>query len=133
MVIRWPGRLTSGAVATGTVSTIDLFPTLAEVIDTPLQDEQFDGRSFRALLTHPGERYQREDLVLRDVNGRRALVAGAYKYISDQFPPGVKGPKVEEELYDLGTDPGETKNLAGARPEVVAKLRQRLAHISRGD
>jgi arylsulfatase A len=133
LVIRWPAQLASGAVATGTVSTIDLFPTLAEIIDRPLPVEQVDGRSFRALLTPPGDGYQREDLVLRDVNGRRALVSGRYKYISDQFPPGAKGPKVAEELYDLTADPGETKDLAGSKPEVVAELRQRLARISRGD
>jgi arylsulfatase A len=98
LVIRWPARLAAGAVATGTVSTIDLFPTLAEIIDRPLPDEQVDGRSFRALLTAPGDGYQREDLVLRDVNGRRALVSGRYKYIGDQFPPGARGPEVAEEL-----------------------------------
>jgi arylsulfatase A len=133
MVIRWPARWASGAVATGTVSTLDLFPTLAELIDRPLPVAQIDGRSFRALLDHPGDPYPREDLVLRDVNGRRALVAGAYKYISDRFPPGASGRKVEEELYHLESDPGETKNLAGSMPEVVADLRQRLAQISRGD
>jgi len=133
MVIRWPAKLAPGAVATGTVSTIDLFPTLAEIIDTPLAREQFDGRSFRSLLTHPSDGFQREDLVLRDVNGRRAVISGPYKYLGDQFPPGAKGAMVEEELYHLGSDPGETRNLAGSMPEVVAALRQRLKQISRGD
>jgi arylsulfatase A len=133
MVIRWPARFARGAVATGIVSTIDVFPTVAELVDAPLKGEQFDGRSFRSLLVNPSGGYQRDHLVLRDVNGRRAVVSGAYKYICDQFPPGAKGPKVEEELYHLESDPGETKNLAMSMPELATEFRQKLTQISRGD
>jgi hypothetical protein len=33
------------------------------------------------------------------------------------------------ELYDLKNDPGETTNVAGAHPEIVDRLRKRLAEI----
>ena len=133
MIIRWSGKLARGAVAKGTVSTIDIFPTLADLVDAPLKGEEFDGRSFRSLLNNPGGGYLREDLVLGDANGRRAVVSGAYKYISDKFPEGVEGPRVEEELYNLANDPGEANNLAESMPERVAELRKTLIRISRGD
>lgn len=133
MVIRWPSRLARGVVAKGTVSTIDIFPTLAEMVDPPLEGAQFDGRSFGVLLNNPGGGHQRDDLVLRDVNGRRAVVSGEYKYIGNEFPRGAKGQNVEEEIYHLGSDPGETRNLASSRPDLIAEFRQKLRQISRGD
>jgi hypothetical protein len=32
----------------------------------------------------------------------------------------------EEELYDLATDPGETRDLLAARPDVADRMRERL-------
>ena len=39
------------------------------------------------------------------------------------------------ELYDLATDPGETRDLSAARPEVVAELQAILAdsHVPNPD
>ena len=45
--------------------------------------------------------------------------------------PDIYG-KPEVELYHLPSDPGEQVNLAGARPETVARLREALeAHVAR--
>jgi iduronate 2-sulfatase len=41
--------------------------------------------------------------------------------------PGAAADTAVLELYDYETDPGETKNLAAERPEVVAQLRALLA------
>ena len=35
-------------------------------------------------------------------------------------------------LYDLAADPGETSNLANVRPDIVARMRVRLARIRSG-
>jgi hypothetical protein len=35
----------------------------------------------------------------------------------------IEGPP-RHELYDIAADPGETKDLAGAQPEVVARMRR---------
>jgi iduronate 2-sulfatase len=40
---------------------------------------------------------------------------------------GDPAERADLELYDYESDPGETKNLAGEQPEVVAKLRALLA------
>ena len=41
--------------------------------------------------------------------------------------PGEPAATADLELYDYETDPLETKNLASAQPEIVAKLRAMLA------
>ena len=46
---------------------------------------------------------------------------GQYKLI---YAP--ENPEVAPELYDLWADPGELRNLAEARPDLVAELRQRV-------
>jgi len=38
-----------------------------------------------------------------------------------------------EQLFNLANDLGETKNLAGDKPDVVAELKRRLAEISARD
>ena len=40
--------------------------------------------------------------------------------------------KKPAELYDLGNDAGETRNLAGERPEIVAKLVAAIATWEKG-
>jgi len=45
-------------------------------------------------------------------------VEGSYKY--------VRSENGEEELYDIGRDQKETRNLAGSQPEVLAKMRSGL-------
>jgi len=36
-------------------------------------------------------------------------------------------------LYNLKTDPGESRNLATARPEVVARLKAKIAEWDKGN
>ncbi|MBK1876485.1 sulfatase family protein [Pelagicoccus mobilis] len=134
MMVRWPGKVQEESVVDGRVSTIDIFPTIADVLGESLNKKKIDGASFGSLLLNPKTDYEREELVLRDVKGRRALVSGNFKYITDKHPESVKkAPEVEEELYDLENDPGETKNLASSMPELTTELRKRLKKISRGD
>lgn len=69
---------------------------------------------------------------------RRALRTAAWKYIVNEphplidivpVPPLPAGAVLRyrtEELYDLSADPGETRNVIGARPRVAARLRRQL-------
>lgn len=120
----WPGRLAAGDRPQLTAH-IDVFPTLAQLAGAELKDEvarQVEGRSLlpllasaeaawpeRFLFTHVGrwDRGQAAQSKYRQCavqNSRFALVNNA-------------------ELYDLQTDPGETKNVITEHPQVVAKLR----------
>lgn len=133
MIVRWPSKVREQTVSKATVSTVDVFPTLAALLGEPLNEDQMDGRSFSATLDNPNSNYKRDDLALRDAKGRRALISGNFKYVDDRYPEGVKGPKLKQELYDLSQDPSESKNIIASNPELAERLKRRLDAISRGD
>ena len=56
----------------------------------------------------------------------RAIRTERYRLV-EWKQPGQPGDTADLELYDYQTDPGETKNLAGDQPGVVAQLRAILA------
>ena len=71
--------------------------------------------------------------------GSLALLRGSWKFI----PPsggqrinrntGIElGNDTLPQLYDLSADPGETRNLAAGRPEMVADLQARLDAVREG-
>ncbi|SFO95042.1 arylsulfatase [Actinomadura madurae] len=51
--------------------------------------------------------------------GHRAYREGEWKLV---FAPEVSGGTGEYALYDLATDPGETKDVAAEHPDVVERL-----------
>jgi arylsulfatase A-like enzyme len=132
-IVRWPELEVASTVADSLISTVDIFPTVAAALEEPFESAEFDGRSFEPVLANPATIQKRESLVLRDAKGRRALIAGEFKYISAQLPPEAKGPKYEEELYDLANDPGESTDLIKKMPEIARTLRVQLDRISNGD
>jgi arylsulfatase A-like enzyme len=76
----------------------------------------------------------REDLV-EQASGL-ALRVGRWKYIEPSNRPKVNantntelGNDTVPQLYDLGTDPGERRNLAPEQPDRVKAMAERLASI----
>jgi len=49
-IARWPGHIPSGRASDEPVMTIDLLPTIAELISAPLPERRIDGSSIRRLL-----------------------------------------------------------------------------------
>jgi arylsulfatase A-like enzyme len=111
----WYPRLYKSAARSATIgSHVDLAPTIAALAGFPIAPD-WQGRSlFDAKRAPRAYFYVAEDhftLGVREEN---------WKYIFD-LREGA------EELYDLGSDPTEQRNLAAAQPERCARLRQRLA------
>src|SRR5262249_10006680 len=119
----WAGR---GVTAAGRrvpqpVSLVDLRPTLLDAAG--LRDPApTSGRSLRAALTGgeiaAGECYSATDepLLAQGWSPLRSLTTSRWKYI--------RTPEVE--LYDLASDPQETRNLAADQAEQVQDLDDRL-------
>ena len=92
----------AGTLCEETVSLLDLFPTLAEVTGFPTRG--LDGVSLAHLLkdpTHTTERTVKTYINSEDF----VLSSRKYRYI--HYGVG------SEELYDVGIDPREYRNLAG--------------------
>jgi arylsulfatase len=115
LMIKEPGQR-EGIVVKEQVSNLDLLPTLLTWLGVPIDSptrgrDLFDLRQGRTpLLVENADQYP--DKVFGIRNGR-------WKYLR-------RASGVAEELYDLDDDSAEMRNLAQARPEVVAGMRQRL-------
>jgi arylsulfatase A-like enzyme len=135
-IVRWPGKVKPGSTSAQTICFTDMMATLVEASGTPLAAEAGpDSFSFLPVLlgTQPADKPVRESLAIG-----RSIRSGPWKYIEGREPeffmrPGSKNiPEPAEppgQLFHLGDDPHETKNLAAEKPEVVAKLQAELERI----
>ncbi len=147
-VIRWPGVIPAGITSAEPVMTIDLLPTICEILDLPLPPRPIDGVSILPLLrADPDAPTPHEVLYFYyHDNNLQGLRAGKWKlYLPHRYrtmkgsTPGNDGLPgkynhidMPLELYDLETDISETTNLAETKPEVVAQL-MRLVEAARAD
>jgi arylsulfatase A-like enzyme len=135
-VARWPGKLAPGEVHTP-LHAVDWMPTLCALAGAkPTGDLKWDGMNIWPVLTRQ-EKAPLPRTIYSAGTGFRsaALRHGDWKLIVSRAAEGKKGPKQSpsEELFNLASDPGETKNLAAEKPDVLADLKQRLATISARD
>ena len=111
------------------VGHVDLVPTVLDLLGQEVPS-QLPGRSLLPLLAGraggdaPAGYFE---AISASINRRWAplygLRAGALKYIDLPLP----------ELYDLGADPGELRNLAASRPQDMERLGARLAQLRARD
>jgi arylsulfatase A len=115
---RWPGKIPAGKQVAAPVQNIDLFPTLCEIARAPLPaDRKLDGRSILPLLRNgEGESphrylFHQWTRVRPNPDQNWAVHEGRWKLAN-----GL--------LFDLETDPGETRDLAADQPQRVREMRQ---------
>jgi arylsulfatase A-like enzyme len=115
-VLKLPGQEYGRRIATP-VSGVDILPTVADALGLPLP-ENVDGRS---LLAGPGadrplviESYQDSGIWMR------GLLRGSTKLVERDE---------RRELYDLASDPDETRDLAAERADTVADLAAALREL----
>ncbi len=119
-LISYPGTIRAGAASDALCSTVDLVPTLIDLLGLPLPDG-LDGRSFKPVLTGQAEAHR--DCVVADWMGQGLVVrTQQQKLVYNHTPRDL------DEVYDLAADPGEMKNLAAEpRGQTIAKeLHERL-------
>ncbi len=141
-IARWPGVIPPGTTSDATLCHVDFTATIAELLGVPLPDDAAeDSFSFLSRLQdRASEAPARRSLVSHSGNGVFAYREGRWKLIeglgSGGFTPPARvqpGPDgVTGQLYDLRTDPGETRNRWAERPEIVARLAARLKVIREG-
>ncbi len=128
-ILSWPGRVPAGEVRGQFATATDWLPTVAELADVALPQSPLDGRSLVPLL-HDADAPTPHASYFWQQGEQWALRAGPWKLLSDAQDTSDGHNWVKEaglRLYHLERDPGEARNQASARPEVVARLHQ-LAH-----
>ena len=121
------GAVPAGAVVTGGVGVIDIFPTVLTLLGLPVPassgvdlSRHFDDPDWAGRVIYSESLIPYLDFGWSEL---RALTDGNYKYIAAPEP----------ELYDLAADPGETDNLVDADVERANTMDDALRQFAAGD
>lgn len=125
LMIRWPGVTTTGAVCTEPVILTDLFTTCLRAAGLPMAPDATDGIDLSPLLKDPKATLPRDALFFHyphyyatttPVSAVRARDWKMLEYLEDN----------RVELYNLGTDLSEERDLSPRMSDQAAGLRERL-------
>jgi arylsulfatase A-like enzyme len=120
-VARWPGTVPAGKVNDEPWAFWDFLPTAAELAGAAIPAEcRTDGVSLVSMLKG-GAAPKRDRFYweLHEGTPIQAVRFGDWKAVKN-------GPKRAIELYDLASDPGESRDVAAGHPEEVAKAAELL-------
>jgi arylsulfatase A-like enzyme len=115
-VIEWPAGINKNQVTDYPASTMDIFPTIADLVDLPKSSmvSPIDGTSIKKLFTSNLSK-RKKPIPFRH-EGRAAWIDNNYKLLSLDINKG------EFELYDLVKDPNETKNIIDIEKDVAKRM-----------
>ena len=130
-IVRWPGVTKAGSACDVPAIHVDVFPTLLELARGGKPMQPLDGESLVKLFRNPAASLQR-DAIYQHFPGY--LGAGSNSWRTTPVGVVQSGDwKLMEffedgrlELYDLGTDIGEQKNLAQEQPGKAQELKAKL-------
>jgi arylsulfatase A len=124
LIVRWRGKISPGRVTDHMAGFQDVLPTILDIIGRQPPPD-CDGISFLpTLLGQPGQK-QHPYLVWEfyGYGGQQAVRLGRWKGIRIDCYKNPTGPL---QLYDLETDPTESRDIASAHPDIVAKMEEIL-------
>ena len=127
---RWPRRIANASTCDQTICFSDVMATCVQAAGGQLpQGCGQDSISFLPQLTGKAAEQRREVTVLKA--GATVVRQGKWKLIRHQgsggFTRNANTGAARGQLYDLDADLGETDNVYGERPEIVAQLSQHAA------
>ena len=115
-IANWPGRITAGQVLDEPLMTMDVFPTVLELMGAP-EKNNIDGLSFKDYLLL-GKKPIKRDLFWQ-FKKKLAMRSGPWKLV-------LENPDLAPQLFHLDQDIAETTDLASQFPEQRDKLLKKL-------
>ena len=137
MIVRWPGRIEAGSRNPTITCTIDLFPTLLELGGLSPPEHPLDGKSIAGELLGNGRMEERIQYwhyphYHRGSGMKPASASRKGKFKLIEWHEKLLRGESAWELYDLDSDPGETRDLSEDHPGILEELRMDL-HQWRGE
>ena len=135
-IMRWPEKIKPGQIISNIAATIDIFPTLAEIVGEKKIKTKIDGISLVPLLNRIPGANPRNELYYYYGESLIAVRKGKYKLVfphvyrsyknvnpGENLHPGAYSQgRTGLELYNLESDIGETTDLAPQFPNIVNDL-----------
>jgi arylsulfatase A-like enzyme len=110
--IRWPAQLPAGRTVPQIAGAIDLLPTLVSLAGVPRAGQlPLDGRDLSALLLGSSVEWP-DRFIFSHWAGKISLRTQHHRLDH------------QGKLFDMRTDPGQTKDVSSAQPELAGSLRQ---------
>lgn len=135
LFIRWPAQFSRPRAVKKITSHIDLYPTLLDLCGVKMpKGPPIDGVSLRPLMEGRDNNWDDRILYTHNPISANNRYPGAVRTEQYRLVRLIKGRQggssatpndknaVPWKLYDMKADPGEKKDLATQKPEVVAKL-----------
>lgn len=136
-LMSWPGKIPANTNCDLFASTIDVFPTVAQLISAQVPAHKIDGKDIRELMFNQSAtksphdyfpQYRREEL--QAMRSEHWKLVFPHKYRSQNGRPGGTGGlpaewdinNAELALYNLDSDPGETTDVKDQYPAVFKQL-----------
>ena len=116
-IIEWPSVI-KPKVTKYPVSTMDIFPTIADIVGLDENDFIFpvDGVSIRPIFEN--EIIKRDNRIPFRYKNQGALIDNDFKLIATSIS------EKKFELYNLRTDPGETQNISTENPRLFTTMKE---------
>ncbi len=133
-LIRWPEQWKGNQSVDETICLTDVMATVSEIVGVEIDTTQSeDTYSFYPVLQN-GKSILRPPVVHHSVNGTFGLREGNYKLIFSNGSGGRQKPAGEVfgnpyQLYNLGNDPQETRNLVSTDQQVAGSIEKELEVI----
>ncbi len=127
MIARFPGVLRPGDDRGAFAGALDITPTFLDVAGVEPHGAEYQGRAVhamrgRSLLPYMKDNravpYADDEPVAFEIFGHGVVFMGPWKAVRLRQPWDDSVWR----LYDLASDPGEQRDLAGERPEMLARL-----------
>lgn len=121
MIAYWPEKIQKGRRTQQTGAFWDFLPTFAELIKQPVP-AFIDGVSILPTLLSKGKQKQHQFLYweFHEDGGRQAVRKGKWKGVRNKADTESS----KWELYNLETDPQESKDLATMQPLIIQQLQE---------
>ena len=126
-IVSWPGKIPQGEVRSEMATGCDWFPTIAEYCDAkPAKDRKLDGKSLVKVIADAESPSPHKSFYWQ-LGGQVVVREGDWKLLlnpRDHNRPSGREPGGKLFLANVTEDPGESRNLAKAKPEVVERLKK---------